>query len=409
MKFCQITSSFLLAKQVPRLLHHLPPTATPLTPADLWRGLTVSSEILPHFQSTLAECLNVRACFPAASGRTALYLLLIMLAEAADHPARREVVLPAYTCPALARVTLDAGLQPRLVDVVPQTLAFEPDKLAAAITKQTLAVICVHPFGIPQPLEEAIAVAHAAGAVVIEDAAQAMGACLGGQPVGTRGDIGLFSLGPGKPLSTGGGGFVCTNDGALEQKLAVAWTALPGPGGLQSTLALLRLAAFSLAFQPHGWWLATRLGLHRFGDSEAGQGYRVRGLTPAQAGVGLSLLQKLPTINGRRRENANRLMGVLEACEGIQLFRVPEAATPIYLRFPLLVSDEARRETLFQRLWAAGIGVGKMYRRSLANFYPQLATVPFPGADYVARHLLTLPTHHYLAEADVATIRAICE
>jgi dTDP-4-amino-4,6-dideoxygalactose transaminase len=236
-----------------------------------------------------------------------------------------------------------------------------------------------------------------------------MGACLDGRPVGLQGDFGLFSLGPGKPLSTGGGGVVCTKDAALEQKLAAAWAALPGPTGPQSALALLRLAAFWLAFHPAGWWLGARLGLHRFGDSEAGQGYRLRGLTPAQAGVGLALLGKLAAINGRRRENARRLIEVLGARDGIELIQIPEMAAPIYLRLPLLVSDEARREILFQRLWAAGIGVGKMYRHSLAALYPHLTHGPLPGAEYVARHLLTLPTHHYLTEADFDAIRAICE
>jgi dTDP-4-amino-4,6-dideoxygalactose transaminase len=391
------------------LFRHLPPTATPLTPADLRRGLVASPETITQFQTALAEYLGARACFPAASGRTALYLLLTMPAETGGGTARREVVLPAYTCPALARVTLDAGLLPRLVDVAPQTLAFRPDELAAAIGEQTLAVICVHPFGIPQPLDEAISLAHAAGAIVIEDAAQAMGACLDGRPVGLQGDFGLFSLGPGKPLSTGGGGVVCTNDVAMEQKLAAAWAALPGPTGPQSALALLRLAAFWPAFHPAGWWLGARLGLHRFGDSEAGQGYRLRGLTPAQAGVGLALLEKLAAINGRRRENARRLIEVLGARDGIELIQIPEMAAPIYLRLPLLVSDEARREILFQRLWAAGIGVGKMYRHSLAALYPHLTHGPLPGAEYVARHLLTLPTHHYLTEADFDAIRAICE
>jgi dTDP-4-amino-4,6-dideoxygalactose transaminase len=82
-----------------------------------------------------------------------------------------------------------------------------------------------------------------------------------------------------------------------------------------------------------------------------------------------------------------------------------ETAEPTYLRLPLLVDDEDRRERLFRRLWEAGIGVGRMYQHPLPYYFPQAADgKPYPGADYVARHLLTLPTHHYLTDADVAQI-----
>ncbi|NIV34944.1 MAG: hypothetical protein GWN58_37460 [Anaerolineae bacterium] len=82
-------------------------------------------------------------------------------------------------------------------------------------------------------------------------------------------------------------------------------------------------------------------------------------------------------------------------------------AEPIYLRLPLLVEGEERREHLFQHLWRAGIGVGRMYRRTLAEYFPQLAPATYPGADYVARHLLTLPTHHYLTQGDIERITQV--
>jgi dTDP-4-amino-4,6-dideoxygalactose transaminase len=133
---------------------HLPPTAAPLSLSDLRPGLGAPPETVDLFRQAVAGYLGVRACFVAAPGRTALYLLLKELAGMADHPARREVVMPAYTCPALVRVTLDAGLRPRLADLSPATLGYEPDGLAACLGEQTLAVIVVHPFGLPQPLDD---------------------------------------------------------------------------------------------------------------------------------------------------------------------------------------------------------------------------------------------------------------
>ncbi len=84
-------------------------------------------------------------------------------------------------------------------------------------------------------------------------------------------------------------------------------------------------------------------------------------------------------------------------------------AEPIYLRLPVMVDNAERRERLFQRLWAAGIGVGRMYRQPLPKLFPELIPETYPGADKVARCLLTLPTHHYLTQADVNQIAQIFE
>ena len=122
---------------------------------------------------------------------------------------RNEVVLPAYTCPSLVKVILEAALQPRLVDIDARSMVMRADDLAAAIGQRTLAVIVVHPFGMAHDIEPAQTLAQPNGAVLIEDVAQSMGARFDGRLAGTRGHYGLFSLGPGKPLSAGGGGIVC--------------------------------------------------------------------------------------------------------------------------------------------------------------------------------------------------------
>ena len=111
--------------------------------------------------------------FPACRIRlrpvsTALFLLLRALVEDPDLADRREVVLLAYTCPAVAKVALDVGLRPRLVDISPATLGFDLDRLSEAIGRQTLAVMHVHPFGLPLSIEPVLDLARQAGAVVIE-------------------------------------------------------------------------------------------------------------------------------------------------------------------------------------------------------------------------------------------------
>ena len=390
------------------MLRQLPPTAVPLTWADLRLGLNPPANAQAEFGAVLAQHLGVPTCHLASSGRTALYVLLQTLSGAADHPARKEVLLPAYTCPALVKVALDLELQPRLVDISPRTLAIREDHLVACLGEQTLAVICVHPFGIPHVIEDILALAHANGAVVIEDACQAMGARLAGQPVGTQGDFGLFSLGPGKPLSTGGGGVLAINNSHYTRLVEQSWAALAQPSTLAAWWTQIRMALFGLAFHPTGWWLATRVGLHRVGNYETSWGYTLSKLSAAQAAVGLALFGSLDEINGQRIAHARRLSSGLQELDSIQIPLPAASAEPIYLRLPLIISGAEQRERLFRRLWAAGISAGRMYGQPLSDFFPQLAAERYPGAEYVARHLLTLPTHHYLSTADVDKIVQIC-
>ena len=386
------------------MLRHQPPTAMYLPLSHVRQGIGRSNLDPSQFQTALEQYLGVRACFLASSGRAALYLLLQSLST--SRPARSVVLLPAYTCPALVKVLLDAGLRPCPIDISPHTLAFDMEQLLSHLNEQVLAVICVHPFGIPQAIEEVTALAYAAGAVVIEDAAQAMGARWRGKPVGTLGDFGLFSLGPGKPLSVGGGGVLCTNDEKQAQVLEQVWRQLPPATGRQSVMALARLLLLRAATHPRGWWLAARAGVQRWGDNPNSWGYAIRRLSPLQTRVGAVQLSELDEINRVRRENGRQLATRLQALDFVHVPEAADTAEPIYLRLPVLVDTAERREQLYQLLWSANMGAGRLYRYTLPEIFPQLDASPCPGAAQVARCLLTLPTHHYLTPEDINRIYA---
>jgi perosamine synthetase len=392
------------------LPRHIPPTATPLSAAEWAQGLGASVAANSDFVAALRTYLGIPHLFLASSGRTALRLLLDTLRRQPNLAGREEVVLPGYTCPSVAKVVLDAGLTPRLVDLDPMTLNYLPDALPTAISEKTLAVMVVHPFGIGVAMEPALAAARAVGALVIEDAAQSLGARVDGQPVGTQGHVGLYSLGPGKPLALGGGGVIATADEALAAALAESWSTLPIPARTAVGWAWMRLGLFSLAFQPPLWWLATRLGAQRMGDNEASWGYQMTGLAPSQAAVGLALLPKLDAMNQQRRQRACQLLARLQDLPYLSFpastsaGAVGERGEPIFLRLPLLTGTPAQADALFTTLANAGIGVGRMYRRTLPEFFPQLTAPPLAGSERVARTLLTLPTNHHLTAADLARI-----
>lgn len=435
------------------MLRHLPPTASPVSISDmlagiragllpLWgaqsgskpRGPQSPLEVALHqdgayagsgddstqrFQTALADYLDVSACLLAASGRTALYMLLAYLAQLPENRWRDQVILPAYTCPSLVRVVLDAGLKPRLVDINEDLLAPALAEVTSRLSEQTLAVVHVHPFGLPIDLadrsHDLVASTHAAGAVLIEDAAQSQGAVMPRMEtirpidarVGTQGDFGLFSLGPGKPLSTGGGGFISINRKARADhlpRLSEAWRQLPPAPRRASVVATARLGLLVAAFHPRGWWWATRAGAQRFGEREGSWGYRLSGLSRAQVQVGLRRLPKLDDLNRLRRGNARLLLDRLEPYR--ELRKPPRSMLPdgIFLRLPVWAADQEQREALYHELWKRGIGVGRMYRKALHEIFPELAEQPFPGAESVARRLLTMPTHPYLEPDDLDSI-----
>jgi dTDP-4-amino-4,6-dideoxygalactose transaminase len=406
-----------MSSLIPR---HVPPTATPLDIAAWQRGAAPSGDTIAAFAEVLGEYLGVAHVFLASSGRTALRLLLDTLARQPQWGGRFKIIIPGYTCPALAKVILDAGLTPHLVDIDPLTFTYPAAALSAAVGAETLAIMVVHPFGIPVAMGPALAAARSVGALVIEDAAQAMGARVDNRQVGTRGHVGLYSLGPGKPLALGGGGVVVTSDDALASALRQEWATLSPPSRVASGMAWLRMGLFALAFQPPLWWLATRLGAQKVGGNEVSWGYRLAGFTPAQAAVGLALLPRLDEINQRRRDNARWLLAGLadfsslstpgvgnvtrQAARAEGSLATENTKQPIYLRLPLLTSTQAQADTLFAALNGAGIGVGRMYAHTIAELFPQLDAPPLPGSARAARMLLTLPTNFHLRLDEVSHI-----
>jgi dTDP-4-amino-4,6-dideoxygalactose transaminase len=143
------------------------------------------------------------------------------------------------------------------------------------------------------------------------------------------------------------------------------------------------------------------------GNQQASWGYKVRDLSNAQARIGTALLPRLDEINERRREVALRLATAVETASSLQLLTVESEAQPIYLRLPLLAESEDRREQLFEKMWAAGIGAGRMYERTLPEIFAPQSQAVYPGAEAFARGLLTLPTHYHVSDNDIQLMEEI--
>lgn len=132
-----------------------------------------------------------------------------------------EVIVSPYTMSAAASCPLVYGAIPVFADVKLESGSLDPGSIRARLTDRTRAIVVVHQFGIPADMDPILQLARGRGLKIIEDCAQAHGAKYRGKPVGTFGDIGVFSLNVNKTIQAGEGGLCVTGDEGLRKRLAL--------------------------------------------------------------------------------------------------------------------------------------------------------------------------------------------
>ena len=171
------------------------------------KGWFIGGSHCDQFEKDFAAWCGVPYCVGCGNGLDALQLIL----KAAGIGEGDEVIVPAQTFIATALAVTYAGAKPVCVDIEPQYYSIDPEKLEAAITPKTKAVMLVHLYGQIGRLDEIKAITDKHGLLLIEDSAQAHGASYKGKKAGTLGDASGFSFYPGKNLGAlGDGGAVCT-------------------------------------------------------------------------------------------------------------------------------------------------------------------------------------------------------
>lgn len=164
-----------------------------------------------EFEERFAQLFGVKDAVAVSSGTDADALSLAVLY---DYGAKREdeVIVPALSFVATGNAVFQAGFQPVFVDVKRETLNIDVNKIEAVITKKTKAIMPVHLMGKPAAMKEIMAIAKRHKLFVIEDTAEAHGAELNGQLLGTFGQMAAFSLYAAHIVTTIEGGIVITND-----------------------------------------------------------------------------------------------------------------------------------------------------------------------------------------------------
>ena len=312
----------------------------------------------PHvatFEEAFAGYCGVRHCVGVGNGTDALELALRAHAVVAGA----ECVLPANTFVATAEAVVRVGGRPVLVDIDPGTFLVDVTAAAAAVTERTAAVIPVHLYGRMVDVGPLRAVAERHGALLLEDAAQAHGACRGGRRSGAVGDIAATSFYPGKNLGAyGDAGAVLTDDAELADRVR-----------------LLRA---------HG-------ERRRYDHEVVGGNSRLDAL---QAVVLAAKLRRLDEWNDLRRAAALRYDELLEAVAGVVAPQHPPGEQHVWHLYVVRVAS-AERDRVVAGLRAAGVEAAIHYPVPV-HLTPAFAHLgqrvgAFPHAERAAAEILTLP------------------
>jgi len=317
------------------------------------------------FEAAFAAFCGARFCIGVGSGTSAIHLALLAAGVGPDS----EVITTPFTFIASAEPIWMAGARPVFADIDPATCNIDPRKVEDAITPRTRAILPVHLYGRPAAMRPLLAIGARYGIQVIEDAAQAHGASVAGQPVGSLGKLACFSFYPGKNLGAyGDAGAITTGDEALAARLRM--------------------------LRDHG-------RQSKYEHQILGYGERLDALQAAILGAKLPHLAQW---NERRRALAARYDRLL-ADAGLGLPKELPDQTPV---FHLYVVRTPRRDALLAHLKANGVEAGVHYPIPLhlqpAMSYLGYKRGDFPHAEAAAGEVLSLPLYPEMTEAQQDTV-----
>jgi dTDP-4-amino-4,6-dideoxygalactose transaminase len=318
------------------------------------------------FESRVAERLGCPHAIAVSSGTDAILMALM----AAGIGPGDEVITTPFTFFATAGCVHRLGAKPVFVDIDPRCFNIDPEKIEPAITPRTKAILPVHLFGQCANMDAIGEIVKRHDLIVIEDAAQAIGATYRGTSAGTLGLAGCFSFYPTKNLGGfGEGGMVTTHDDAFAERCRQT--------------------------RNHG---QTETYYHAF----VGGNFRMDTLKAAILDVKLARLDRA---NAARRENAARYDALLADLPEIETPQVNSDCHMVYHQYSILCD---RREELRQALGDASIGSGIYYPVPLHR-QPCFADLGYkegdlPVSEACARRILALPIHPNLTADDVARV-----
>lgn len=324
---------------------------------------------LQEFEQAIAYYAGASHGVAVNSGTSGLHLCVRALGLKEGD----EVITSPFSFAASANALLYERVTPVFVDIDPDSLNIDPQRIEAAITKSTRAILVVHVFGRPARMDQIIPLAKRHNLLLIEDACEAIGAEYQGRKVGTFGDAGVFAFYPNKQITTGEGGVVVTSSSQLDAKLRV----LRNQGR-----------------DPEAGW---------FDHVELGYNYR---LPEINCALGLEQLKRLDSILRVRESVARRYNEKLARQSRLVLpeLDIPDGRISWFVYVVRLGSEltRAQRDWIWSELQQRGIGCARYFAPiHLQPFYVKLFGFrpgDFPVAEQAAERTLALPFFNKLTE-----------
>jgi perosamine synthetase len=329
---------------------------------------------IDRFENMLSEYVGTKNALVFNSGTSALHAILL----AYDIGQGDEVIVPSFTFIATANAPLFVGAKPVFADIEDRTYGLNPADVERRITPKTKAVMPIHYGGCPCLIEELREIARKHNLLLIEDAAESLGATIDGKKVGSFGNAAILSFCSNKIISTGEGGAVVTNDREIYEKLKLIRS-----HGRAETVNY---------FSSTDYMDYLMLGYN----------FRMSDITAA---LGIAQLKKIDKVIEMRRRNAQILSARLYPIAEIEVPHPPDSFFHVYQMYTIRVKEgEEKRDALSTYLAKQGI-MTKVY------FYPVHQNhlyknnlhykCDLPITENLSRHALTLPMYPSLTENEI--------
>jgi len=383
-------------------MRKVPIAAYPITISNLCSGWSFLTEKNweEKLESEFKKYFNTKYVYFMNSGTSACFKSLEVLKQ---NNNKQEVILPAYTAASLVHAVQKAGLKPVLVDISLDNFNMDTKNLASIISKNAMAIIAVHMFGVLMPDINNLKRDYR-DVFIIEDSCQSFGSKIDGKKTAEEADISFFSLNRGKNIPTYGGGIIVTNKDEIGNRLSAETRALRDISPMEKISIMFKLLILSIVVKPWIYGLLHPL-LSFFKAGLPNPDFKTTKYSAYQAGVVLSLLKTIDELSRKRYEHGMRLVAGLQGGGDIRLPQIPDNIQPAFNHFPVVFGDLNRMARVEKKLWQQGIGTSRMYPAPLHYVFDLgYKKDDFPNACYLARHLLTLPVHPLLKDEDIEKI-----
>lgn len=342
---------------------------------------------IAEFEQAVASYTGAKYAVAISNGTSALHAACF----AAGIGRGDEVITTPLTFAASANCVLYCGGTPVFADVDPYTYNIDPEDIRKKITDKTKAIIAVHLAGQPCDMDEIHSIAQEHNLIVIEDGAHALGSVYKGKKVGCLSDMTTFSFHPVKPITTGEGGMIMTDNEEVYKRLV-----------LFRSHGITRDE--SMMTRNEGPWFYQQLDL--------GYNYRI---TDIQCALGCSQMRKLDKFLKRRRELVERYNNAFIECDNIVTpYQLPDTQSGWHL-YIVQVKNHDRKQ-VFETLRDKGIGVNVHYIPVYMHPYYQehgYKDVHCANAEEIYSHIISLPLYPGLTDDQqdyvIDTLKQLCE